>query len=307
NFCPSFKWDSIAFNAPENWIEMNPSVTLHGGDLWCNVRCVNYRIDTEGRYLIRGLDDGSVNAENPINTRNFLLKLGKNPFHTPTVNLEVLPPSDFPVEYPYVIGFEDVRLISIDGQLWASSTVRQPHADGNCEQVLTRILREDVGSSSVYQHTDMKRMLRLPRQTEKNWAPLVRSCGDLEFMWRPCEVVNTDGVTVRKFDPGLAVDNISGGSQVIPFRFGKLAITHEARQIPGKPTRYYTHRFVWYDDPWKGAKLSLPFCFNDKGIEFCAGLCWSPNGVDLVISYGYKDEEARIATVSAVEVEKFLW
>src|ERR1019366_10336803 len=125
-------------------------------------------------------------------------------------------------------------------------------------------------------------------------------------MWRPCEVVNTDGVTVRKHDPGLAVDNISGGSQLIPFRYGYLGLTHEARQIPGKPTRYYTHRFVWYDTLCKEAKFSLPFCFHDRVIEFCAGMCWHPNGVDLLISYGYKDEHARIATVSAADVEKML-
>jgi glycosyltransferase involved in cell wall biosynthesis len=298
-FCPSFEWNTINFAPPENWIAMNPSVTEHQGSLWCNVRCVNYRINEHGQYLIRGTD-GMANGDNPINTRNFLVKLGANPFGAPNSGHELLPPGNLPCEFPPVIGFEDVRLISWKGQFWTSATVRQIAADGNCEQVLSRV--------ADWEHGHVTRMLRLPRQTEKNWAPLVR--GDaLSFMWRPLEIVNTDGVTIHKADPKLAVDNISGSSQLVPYqtRDGWLAITHEARQIPGKPTRYYSHRFVWYNAGFTECKFSLPFYFNDKGIEFCGGMCWADNGLDLVISYGYKDEEARIATVRAAEVEKFLW
>lgn len=299
-FCPSFKWNKLDFTPPDNWIAMNPSVTLHDGRLKCNVRCVNYRIDAEGRYLIRGTD-GEANGTNPINTRNFVLDLGLTRPHIPAV-MEVLPPADMSCEWNMVMGFEDMRLISLKGDLWASSTVRQLHADGNCEQVLTKL----EPCAKHYVHTDMKRMLRQPRQTEKNWAPVVLKGEHLEFMWRPLETVDTNGVTVRKQNPGVAVDNISGSSQLIPFRFGWLAITHEARYWPGRSIRYYIHRFAWYDDEFKTVKFSLPFFFNEKAIEFCGGMCWDTNGVDLVISYGYKDEEARIATVSAYEVEKFL-
>lgn len=295
-FCPSFKWSRIDFEPPENWIAMNPSVTLHAGRLKCNVRCVNYRIDADGRYLIRGTD-GDPNGTNPINTRNFIVDLGDN-----WPPIEVFSPADLPCEFPAVIGFEDSRLISLKHELWTSSTVRQIHPDGNCEQVLTRL----VGSERGYVHSNIKRMLRLPRQTEKNWSPLVRMGDHLEFMYRPLEVVNTDGVTVRKQDPGVAVDNISGSSQLIFFRHGWLAITHEARYFQGTGRRYYLHRFAWYDHDFTKVKFSLPFYLNDKCIEFCAGMCWDPNGIDLVISYGYKDEEARIARVRADQVEKFL-
>lgn len=301
-FCPSFLWNKIEFEPPENWIAMNPSVTLHDGRVKCNVRCVNYRIDAEGRYLIRGTD-GTANGDNPINTRNFIVDMGLPRPHIKPV-MEVLTPGHLPCEYPLVVGFEDMRLISMEGNLWSSSTVRQIHADGNCEQVLSRIA--PCGLDHVI-HSDVKRMLRHPRQTEKNWAPLVRQGTGLEFMHRPLELVNTDGVTVRKQNPGVDVGNISGSSQLVSFRFGWLAIVHEARYWQGRSIRYYTHRFVWYDDDFKTARFSLPFYFNDKAIEFCAGMCWDPNGVDLLISYGYKDEEARLARVKAEEVENFLW
>lgn len=310
-FCPSFKWERIAFDAPENWIAMNPSVTQHRGNLVCNVRCVNYRIDEEGRYIIRGTD-GTANGDNPINTRNFVLDLGVYPFHAPLRTTEAIARADLPCAWNMVMGFEDMRLIS-NGDLYGSSTVRQFHVDGNCEQVLTHLVpcKREVDGEPVYAQADVKRMLRHPRQTEKNWAPIAPD-GAIQFMYRPGEIVDTSGVTVRKQTYPLATDNISGSSQLIGFigpggDEGWLGITHEARYWPGKAIRYYVHRFVWYSEDFSKCEFSLPFFFNEKAIEFCAGMCWAPNAVDLVISYGYKDEEARIALVKADEVESFLW
>ncbi len=310
-FCPSFKWKPIPFTPPDGWQAMNPSVTRVGGHLVYNIRCVNYKINEHGQYCSRNpqgewvTGEGAYWVNNPIVTRNFLQYDGQEA-------KEVYAPPGLPCEWPLVLGFEDMRIFFWQGDIWSSSTVRQLHADGNCEMVLTRLepalvlTRSEPAWPDAYQHAYMKRMLRLPRQTEKNWAPIPYG-NELRFMWRPLELVDTDGNTTSKRDPGVAVDNISGSSQVIPYKSGWLAITHEARQLPGKPTRYYTHRFVFYDYKFTTAKFSLPFYFNDKCIEFCAGLCPHPDKDALVISYGYKDEEARTATVNTDEVENFLW
>lgn len=305
SFCPSFKSRRIDFEPPKDWVAMNPSVTTHGGNLYCNVRCVNYRINEHGQYIIKA-SDGTANAENPINTRNFVLYMGTDAMsETKSWLWEVLAPPDLPCKFPLVVGFEDMRLFSWNGDLWTSSTVRQIHEDGNCEQVLARV-REHYKKRSVL--TDVRRMLRIPRSTEKNWAPFTDwKTGDVRFMWRPGEVVNSDGQTVLKSDTGMATDHISGSSQLIPWGNGHLSIVHEARVLPGESyKRYYYHRFAQYDCDGSLKRLSLPFVFQDRVIEFCAGLTRAPNTSDLVISYGYKDEEARIATVSEADVMEFL-
>jgi hypothetical protein len=176
--------------------------------------------------------------------------------------------------------------------------VRELNADGYCEQIIARI----------GEHTRLEcfhRMLRFPRLHEKNWAPIVRA-DDLLFMYRLGHVVSPDGVDLLKHSTGLATDHISGSSQYIPYQSGWLAITHEAQLLPAKRLRYYMHRFVWFDDNFKMQALSRPFVFNDKAIEFAAGLCWHPNQQDLVISYGYRDREARIGTVNHSEVRQWL-
>ncbi len=301
--CPSYKWATIDFTPEAGWAAMNPSVAVHQGEVFCNIRTVNYRMDDQGRYLIRGTD-GEANNSNPIHTRNFLAWMRHAPLSKPFDVTEVLPPAGLPVEFPAVIGFEDSRLFSTGCDLWTSSTVRQIHPDGNCEQVLARVEMQ-MGADQQVHLTDMNRMLREPRQTEKNWSP-IRRHHETQFMYRPLEIVDTTGKTVHKVDSGMDVGQISGSSQVIPFRFGWLAVVHEARYL-STGVRYYWHRFAYYDQDFTKVQFSRPFYFNDKVIEFCAGMCWLPGADRLVISYGYKDAEARIATVEAAEVEKFIW
>lgn len=308
-YCPSFTWKNIEFTPPDGWTAMNPCVTRLGDTAAILVRTVNYRIEN-GRYLIKDVaDDGvcgtNANDSNPINTRNYMLHVGFDPMSQtrPEVS-EVLPPGNMPCEFKPVIGFEDMRIFEHLNRLYASSTVRQIHWDGNCEQVLTRL----DPCTGGYVHTDVQRMLREPRETQKNWAPICEPNGTIKFMWRPGEVVDQHGATVVKHDTGLATGHISGGSQLIPFSSdGWLALVHEARAMPGTHLRYYSHRFAYYDADFRLLKLSLPFVFHDKVIEFAAGLCRHPSNRNLVISYGYKDNEARIATVSPEEVSTLLW
>lgn len=307
--CPSFKSETLKFRTPEHWVPMNPSVTRWGDEIRCVIRTVNYRMDEQGRYLIRGIeDDGTLgtnaNATNPIHTRNYLVELDDDLKIKPGA-YELLPPGNFPCEWPLVIGFEDMRLFEWNGQLWTSSTVRQLCSDGNCEQVLAKI--EARYNNYTFEHSwgigEWHRMLRQPRVTEKNWAPWVHG-SDLRFMYKLGETVDTGGKTLAKHPTGLATDRISGGSQLIPFYDGWLAIVHEARPLPGTSRRCYWHRFALYDDHGKLTNLTKPFYFNEKDIEFAAGLCWHPDQKHLVISYGFKDAEARIATVLASEVHR---
>lgn len=308
--CPSFTWKNIGFKPPEGWTAMNPSVTLCGNELWCIIRTVNYTITENGRYLIKEvMDDGTTgcnaNAEFPINTRNWLARL------TDRLTVwevgEVLPPGNFPKEWSLVVGFEDMRLFPYLKTLCFSATCRQLHADGNCEQVRGRL--EPIGGRDWKVDEGYVRMLRTPRQTEKNWAPVPPVIDDagLQFIYRPGEVVDAFGQTVAKYPTPFNVGSISGGSQLVEFGGAYIALVHEAAYTPFEPVkRYYWHRFIVYGNDLQPLKISTPFVFNDRQIEFAAGMCWHPDGERLVISYGVKDAEARIATVATKEIKELL-
>lgn len=308
-WCPSFRYYDIEFVAEENWIAMNPSVALHvlpdqTTQLKCLVRTVNYRMDEEGRYLIRGTD-GTITNANPINTRTFLVPLS-NDLRTIT-QIEVVPPPGLPLNYPLVVGFEDMRLFTKGHDLWTVSTVRQFDADGIAEQVLARIGGVPGGGTGfTLELTDIHRMRREPRLYEKNWAPFVKD-DQIRFMYRPGHVVDAKGQDVSKVEAPFAVGGFSGSSSLIEVEGFWLGVIHEARYHLGTTRRYYQHRFVLYDSLDFGVRMiSKPFYFNDKVIEFAAGIAKHPSSDDLIISYGWKDCVARLARVSQWEVMKFI-
>ena len=296
--CPSFEWKKIDFTPDENWIPLNPSLINREGELLAIVRTVNYRIDEQGRYLIRGLADGSVNNTNPINTRNFLVGLDGALDLVPWLTKELKASDvlkDAPA-YPLVIGLEDMRLFNAGSDLYASATVRELRQDGLPEQVCVQI--KGVGTLD-----NLKRLAHAPLACEKNWMPIIDTT--FRWMYRVDEITDGHGSNLKlpcQWDIGA----LGGGTQVIPFHCGYLAIVHEARQIPGQPTRYYLHRFVSWDDKFNVIKISKPFGFHEKTIEYAMGLCWHPDGKRLVISYGFKDCEARLATVSDDDVIMWL-
>jgi len=296
--CPSFEWKGINFHPEENWIPLNPSVINRDGELLAIVRTVNYRIDEYGRYLIRGLADGSVNNTNPINTRNFLVGFDGALDIVPRLTSE-LKGSDVltaPPAYPLVIGLEDMRLFNMGNDLYASATVRELRQDGLPEQVCVQITANGTLDN-------LKRLTHAPLACEKNWMPII----DKTSRWMYHVDETTDGHGADTKHPcQWDISALGGGTQVIPFHQGYLAIVHEARQIPGQPTRYYLHRFVSWDDQFNVVKISKPFGFHEKTIEYAMGLCWHPEGKRLVISYGFKDCEARLATVTDDDVIMWL-
>ena len=275
---------------PDGYVPMNPSITARGNELWVVVRCVNYEITPSGHYDMKG--------DTAIRTRNFLVNMD-TPCSEAT---ELLMPDDWPAVpvYNQVIGFEDMRLFAWHDQLHVNACVRELNVEGWCEQVLARV---DEKTGALY---DWKVMPRPTRRHEKNWAPLVLN-GRRRFMYRPGVVVSSDGTTFEEHAlDGLALDSLSGGSQLIPYDGGWLAVVHESGAQPNGQ-RWYRHRFIWYDVSLRPARVSKPFCLNHKGIEFVAGLARDLNTGALLLSYGVDDREAWIGEIDASDVRGLLW
>jgi glycosyltransferase involved in cell wall biosynthesis len=294
----SFQATRIPFEPEEGWVAMNPSIVApKGGVPLVLLRTVNYRITPEGRYVSRMGDNGPGGVP-VIRTRNFLLSLdlGCSVAHATELQLpDNLPPRKFDL----VCGFEDSRLFEWQGELWTLSTVRELTPEGWCEIVLAPIDSDRYGR-------DWRRIVpEMGRRHEKNWMPWPRRDGSLDIVYRLGTVIDHQGKLVHRHESHLDLDHISGGSQVVevgPDQY--LAVVHEARPIPGRQTRYYSHRFVLLQADGSVVKLSEPFYFHDRQIEFCAGLALS--GDKLLVSYGVRDEEAWTATMGLDDVMRFI-
>lgn len=292
---PTFSTRKINFTPPDGYVALNPSIAMRDDTIYAVIRCVNYTINELGQYLIRG-GDGSINNANPIHTRNFLAKI--DPDGTAHDAVEIV--HDFgPPKFDLVIGFEDMRLFVVNKELWFSACVRQDNHEGMCEQ-MTGCL---VPGTANYHVENLQKVLPKVREHEKNWMPWIRN-GLIQWVYRMGKFVDIAGVVHDVERPKLAIDHFSGGSQLVPYKCGWLALVHEARTIPGKPTRYYQHRFVEFDEYARPQRVSRPFVFQEKIIEFAAGLAGIDGG--FMISYGFKDSEAWLGTISTADVEKML-
>jgi len=120
----------------------------------------------------------------------------------------------------------------------------------------------------------------------------------------PTRVVDERARTLAEAAPSIAAEQFRGGTQAIVFDGGWLALIHEVTERDKQ--RYYQHRFVWFDSSNRLRRVSRPFYFIRKGVEFAAGLVRCSEGKGLIISFGVGDSEAWIATVEASDVRRLL-
>lgn len=290
----SFSARQVDCDVPQGYRPTNPSVSRHGNDLYLVQRTVNFRLLKDGTYET---DNGA-----PIRTRNYLLRLNAD-LEVETA-AELLLPADFPkTQFEEVQGLEDIRLFSWNGSLWGSSCVRELNAEGWCEQLIARIEQRSNSETRLAEWLVLRP--EGPRLHEKNWMPQAKGAS-LHFIYScdPTRIVNDRGETVSESDAGFAVEQFRGGTQLIEFDEGWLALVHEVQWQNDR--RFYQHRFVWFDSENNLRRLSRPFYFKEKGVEFAAGLAWHPDGRRLLVSYGVADSESWIASIEAAEVSTAL-
>ena len=290
---------TLPASLPPPYIAMNPSVAALGGDLRVLLRGVNYSIDGNGAYAIR-------DAAGVVRTRNYLAQLDDALRLAQPV--AVADHSDRPIAAnTTILGFEDCRLFHWRKRWWASATVRDQDATMRAEMVLLAL--DDYGTVQT------SRTLRgYGTQThEKNWMPCVR--GDELLFVYGCDpltvlkVVQLDDQTARvellvRHTPTVSADYLRGGSQLLWFDDGWLAVTHEVVCVGS--SRHYLHRLIWLNEDFQLCRVTLPFFLQHEGIEFVAGIARVPSRDSFVISFGVRDAAAHLAEISTASVRAAL-
>ena len=268
---------------------LNPSICRHpDGGYVCLVREVNYHY-LDGHYV---RTDGS----NSIKTTYRVLRLdhdlvivGSWALDDSLVRVE---PPKFPVH-----GVEDLRLFCSGETWWASGTIRQHRKDGLCQIVIIRLEGIDEGLPRMASGRVLPSMSA--SRHEKNWMPIEGET--LSWMWSadPTVILRLDEITGTLVPDRAArgVVTLRGGSQVIRWRDGWLAVVHDV--VP-RDTRHgrmneYRHRFVEWSRDFSEQVVSEPFRLGDDelGLEFCAGIAIA--GADTVIlSTGIADSRAEL-------------
>jgi len=264
---------------------MNPSVWFDGERWRCIVRTVNYHI-VNGQYL--------TPDDNVIYTRNWMLELAPQSLAVERavemVDRDPTPRSSFPVH-----GFEDCRLFSRGQRLYATSTACDLNDERGNREIVLLELDDDY---SIRKATPLRGPWSLHHQ--KNWMPLVDG-EHVRFIYSTVPEVVLDGIPRTSAPAGLthySYGRLRGGSQAVRVSEGVLEtegwlfIVHDVVWNGG--ARVYLHRWVLMNDALKVTKMSDPFYFKRRGIEFCAGLGYDDDSGRLVASFSVNDESAHL-------------
>jgi predicted GH43/DUF377 family glycosyl hydrolase len=194
-------------------------------------------------------------------------------------------------------GFEDLRLFTYQGRLMAVAAISTRSTTGSPRTRQALITIEDGNITEVYEMPSGRH--------EKNWMPCVY--GDKLRL-----IYSTDPLTVLDWDPIKKVTNpmpseippvdglIRGGSQLVPYKSGWLAVVHQVHTAAPK-VGVYVHKFAHFDKALTSVKLSAPFYLRHVGIEFVSGL--ARHGGRYVMTYGVADKEAWLSEVEPAVIE----
>jgi len=191
--------------------------------------------------------------------------------------------------------YEDLRLYVQDGELHA---VGVDAGQGKLPRIVVLDLDNEGALVAAHPQTASR--------VEKNWMPVVTSEG-LRLVYR------TSPLTVLDYDQGAHAvkgelppqtvpyamgDGPRGGSQLVPYEGGYLAVVHERHA-----EQRYTHAFVRFDRDLARVSIGPPWTLEHDGIEFVCGLARHRN--QWVVSYGFDDRSPRLALVSDQTVRQW--
>jgi hypothetical protein len=248
-------------------------------------RTANYRIN-----------DGVLHDDGILRNINYIVHIDES---LGVSGIELLEDRADVVRYPsQVHGYEDCRLIQVEGQWLASATACELNP---IERREIALLTLDGGTITDLRPLDGPH----PGRHEKNWMPFVVD-GILHFIYRcnPTVVLRCDHATGRTTlvrhgeAPGVPVD-ARGGSQGVALDDGSfLFAIHEVDRATEHPC--YVHRFLRLGAGFEFDAVSEPFTFTSDRVEFCGGI--ARRDTELILSFGVSDAAAGLAVLELEEV-----
>lgn len=312
----------IPSKVSEGWGITNPSILVKGDEILVNLRCVEYALihsDKHQKFWSRWGPLTYSHAENinALKTFNVLYKLNSETLEVEhyaridTSKLDTEPQWTFH-------GLEDVRLAFWNRKLYGIGVRRdvKPNGEGRMQfQEVEYSFDEELH----YAKEISRNRIEPPDRNsycEKNWMPILDRPFEFVKWTNPTEIVKADLEKNDSTQQHLSGKTISierdlrGGSQVIKWNDGWLAITHElimkSHENPfNHKDACYLSRFVYWDSEWSIKKTSPPFSFLDGRIEFTTGMDHL-NEENVIITFGMSDSSAFTVRMTKSLIEKLL-
>ena len=210
------------------------------------------------------------------------------------------------------VGLEDARIVRWNDKLYITGVRRDIDTIGTGRMELSELQIDDDGVKEISRH-------RIPAPgpndsyCEKNWMPIkdlpyhyVKWTNSTEVVKYDIENETCETVALQDWQD-LGCMDLRGGSQVLKWGDGYIALTHETyllRSDADRKDAIYRHRFVIWDKDWKIVKVSKQFSFLEGSIEFAVGMDYYKD--DILITFGFQDNAAYMLRFPKTFLERFL-
>lgn len=293
---------------------LNPSILVDGDRILVNLRRVQYTLyHSEKKNMPHPWGPLCyLHPENDVRLRttNYLCEIDPKTLEiskydrVDTSKLDVTPLWEF-------VGLEDARLFKADDKIYLCGVRRDTTTNGEGRMELSELQIDGLGVREISR-------TRIPAPPpnnsycEKNWMPIkglpyhfMKWTNSSEIVKFNPESNNTEVVHLDSLRTDLK--DMRGGSQVIPWKDGWIALVHDVdlyfNDINQKDATY-RHHFVVWDKNWKLVQVSEAFSFLTGEIEFCAGM--DRLGDDLLITFGFQDNAAYLLNIPVATVEQYI-
>lgn len=284
--------------AMTGWNFMNPSIVRHNGEIFINLRAVNYVVNEQLQYSLNGKPNTSIDEQNPITTMNFHVTWDEE-------KQQIIQESLMEIEFfdehllhnPKIcVGYEDVRIFEFQNVTWFCATTQQLSSDN----INTIVLGTRKGDRLFLMKSP------IPGRCEKNWSCMEHK-GKLLIIYQysPFEIFEVNPETgeyrtflKKKYDD-LDLSSFRGGSCPVkdPVLGGYSFVIHEV--LPHySVTRHYCTRFVHLNDDLEITHISPQFhCNGKEPIEYVSGMIFS--GDQCCFTWGELDGKAFLSSIPA--------
>ena len=293
---------------------MNPSIMVKDGKITVIIRHVNYTFYHSEKKLFQHPYGPLtyIHPENDVRLRtwNWYCEIGNDFKVSKYYKVDT---STFDVYEPLweFVGLEDARIIEWDNKLYLSGVRRDTTTNGVGRMELSEI---QVNKDSVKEISRVR--IEPPNDPnsycEKNWMPVIDKPFHYVKWANPTELVKVDPIkgtsqTVHLSNTINIPRDLRGGSQIVPYKDGYFAITHEVdlfKSEEGRKDAVYYHRFIIWDKDFNILKITPEFHFMDADVEFCIGMTEYKN--EYLITFGFQDNAAYLLRAPKTTIEEFI-
>lgn len=286
--------------ADKMWSAFNPSIAVNpDGEIAMLIRSSNYLLGNYQSYT-------SLTTGTDIQNKIYYSKLTDELLILEVKELKV----EIAGELSFKRGVEDARLFWRDGQWWMLGVILEKPHTPVARMGLFSVDLEAGTASLVEKYPGIA-----DNVVEKNWGVVAgEAVKEFDYIYSPNSVFKNGKIKKLK-EPGK-FKGIRGGTQLIPWDDGYLAVGHITRVIGKRlfnhmtfsvqepKLRDYTHVFIKYKKSGEIEHVSEEFIFNTGGVEFASGLVQLDDKI--YISYGYDDCEGWLASLDVKTVRTML-